>query len=120
MSADNAIGIAKVGNKWAVKEIFMSADGDTLDRAEYFETEESALMRAIKLSREIDTEYGIVEFTANLISDVNQSSINVGEYSLTVNRCPGSIWIERKCGEGMEVKLERFEELIDKFYQENF
>ena len=49
----------------------------------------------------------------------NGESIEVGEYTIR-ELSDGSIWIKREDGEGMQVSLEIFEELIADFYKENF
>lgn len=55
-----------------------------------------------------------------LMSDESTNIITLKEYRLDFYRDLGFVWISRPCGESWQVKIERFEELIDKFYTENF
>lgn len=51
------------------------------------------------------------------------TQIKIGAYTLTdsPNMIGGhAIWIDRPDGEGMSVKIEVLEKLIDDFYKENF
>lgn len=48
-------------------------------------------------------------------------SLRVGEYTITKwHDTTDTIYIGHDSGEGMGVKAEKFAELIDKFYKENF
>ena len=65
MSADNAIAVKKVKDKWKVKMVFLSDDNYDKSRnfrdAEVFESEESALRRAFELEEKEYVEYGVIK-----------------------------------------------------------
>ena len=76
MSADNAIGVKKIGDYWFVKMIFMSDDEHDLSDGIRCESREAALSWAgSMMDKEVIVEYGIIDLDEQpSVSEVDEVS----------------------------------------------
>lgn len=85
-------------------------------------TQEQALQiwRDCKLAHRAVLTDSDLHAYAEAVQALQPTHIQVGDFSISPGIEKGRVWIERSSGEGGDFRIETFEAVVRKFYNDNF